>query len=85
MAAPAALEHHMLVWQVGMHTQWKSLTQTEADFLQGLLAQRSFGQLCETLAGRVGDDQAAATAVALLSELLKQGAICCLPTQVPET
>jgi hypothetical protein len=83
--APAALEHHMLVWQVGMHTQWKSLAQTEADFVQGLLAHHTFGQLCEPLAERVGDEQAAVTAVALLSELLKLGALCCLPSQVPET
>lgn len=82
LEAPEALEHQMLVWRLGMNTQWKSLTQTEADFVQGLLAGRSFGQLCEALAARVAAEQAAATAVALLRDLLTMGAICALPTPV---
>jgi len=72
---PEALDHHMLVWRQGMNTQWKSLTASETDFVQCLLAQQTFGQVCESLAGRVGEDRAAATAVALLSELLNAGAI----------
>jgi len=80
MDAPEALDHHMLVWRLGMNTQWKSLTPMKTVFVKGLLAHRSFGLLCETLAERVGEEQAAVTAVALLSELLKAGAICALPT-----
>lgn len=76
MPAPEALDHHLLVWRRGMNTQWKSLAPTETDFVQGLLARRTFGQLCAALAARVGDDQAAASAVALLGELLQSGAIC---------
>lgn len=85
MEPPEALDHHMLVWRLGMNTQWKSLSQLEADFISGLLAHRSFGLLCEALAQRVGHEQAAATAVHLLSDLLKVGALCALPTPVPET
>ncbi len=81
MEAPQPLDHHLLVWRLGMNTQWKSLTPMEADFVKGLLEQRTFGQLCESVALRVGDEQAAATAVALLRELLKEGALCALPTR----
>jgi hypothetical protein len=85
LEAPEALEHQMLVWRLGMNTQWKSLTQTEADFVQGLLAGRSFGQLCEALCAQVSPERAAATAVALLRDLLTMGAICALPTPVSNT
>jgi hypothetical protein len=78
VAPPETLEHHMLVWRLGMNTQWKSLTQMETDFVKGLQAHRTFGQQCASLAKSVGDEKAAATAVALLSELLKAGAICAL-------
>jgi hypothetical protein len=81
VAPPEALEHHMLVWRLGMNTQWKSLTQMETDFVKGLQAHRTFAKQCESLAACVGDEQAAATAVALLSELLKAGAICALPPE----
>ncbi len=84
MAPPEALGHHMLVWRWGMNTEWKSLTEIETDFVQGLLAHCTFGQLCEALAERVGAEQAAATAVALLSELLKAGVLCALPNSFPE-
>jgi hypothetical protein len=67
-----------------MNTQWKSLAHAESDFLKGLLAHRSFGQMCETLAESLGEAQAAETAVALLRDLLKVGAICALATRTPE-
>ena len=76
MAPPEALDHHMLVWRWGMNTQWKSLAPIETGFIQGLLENHTFGQLCAALAEGVGEDRAAATAVHLLSELLKSGAIC---------
>jgi hypothetical protein len=79
IAPPEALDHSLLVWRLGMNTQWKSLTQMEAEFVQGLLARRTFGQLCASLAERVGTEQAAASAVALLTQLLQSGALCALP------
>lgn len=75
VAPPDALPHHMLVWRWGMKTQWKSLTQTEAEFVQCLLAGKPFGQVCEALALRVGAEHAAPTAVSLLSQLLGTDAI----------
>jgi hypothetical protein len=82
---PEALNHSLLVWRLGMNTQWKSLTQTEAGFVQGLLVGHTFGQLCAALAERVGLEQAAASAVALLTQLLQDGALCALPTPIPAT
>lgn len=78
VAPPEALEHHMLVWRLGMNTQWKTLTPMEADFVKDLQAHRTFGQQCAALAARFGDEHAAETAVNLLSELLKAGAISTL-------
>jgi hypothetical protein len=73
---PEALDHSMLVWRQGMNTQWKSLTPTEAVFVQSLIAGQRFGAVCQALAQRVGEDAAAPTAVSLLSQLLSTGAIC---------
>ena len=84
LAPPAALHHHLLVWRQGMNTQWKSLNTTEAVFVQCLLAGQHFGQVCEALARSVGEDGAAAAAVALLSELLHAGALAALQSRLPE-
>jgi hypothetical protein len=73
--APEALAHCLLVWRDGMHTQWKSLTAVEADYLRGLQTGQTFGELCATLADTVGEQHAAQTAVALLRELLGSGVI----------
>lgn len=73
MEPPAALDHALMVWRLGMNTQWKSLALMEAAFLQGLASGQTFGQLCEAL---VGQENAAATAVALLSDLIRAEAIC---------
>jgi hypothetical protein len=85
MDAPEALAHAMLVWRPGMNTQWKSLAPLESGFVKGLLAGQAFGQLCETLAERVGEEQAAATAVDLLRHLLQDGALSTLARQTPST
>lgn len=79
LAAPEALAHHMLVWRLGLGTQWKTLSISETVFVQGLQAQRSFGQICAQLAQTVGEANAAASAVAALRQLLSQGAVCRLP------
>jgi len=77
---PDALAHHLLVWRQGMQTRWQSLTEAQAVFLQGLRAGHPFGRICETLAQQVGDDHAAATAVAVLHELLAGGVLAEMQT-----
>lgn len=81
--APDALAHHLLVWRAGLKPQWKSLTEVESIFVQGLQAGHTFGQLCETLAESVGEEQAAQTAVTILRELLSAGAISSLSITRP--
>ena len=78
LAPPEALDHSMLVWRQGMNSQWKSLTQSEAVFVQCLIAGQRFGTVCQALAQHVGEDAAAPTAVSLLNQLLGGGAICAL-------
>jgi hypothetical protein len=75
VAAPQALDHHMMVWRHGTATQWKSLTRSETVFAQCLLASQCFGKVCEALAHDVGDEHAAATAADLLSRFLSTGAL----------
>ena len=77
---PDALEHCVLVWRLGMTAQWKSLAPVEIDFVKGLLAHCDFSHLCALLAEHVGEEQAAASAVSVLRELLANGAICELAT-----
>lgn len=67
--APDPLKHHILVWREGMQAQWKLLTQAQAEFVRGLMAGNTFGQLCEDLARLAGDDQAPQVAAAELREL----------------
>jgi hypothetical protein len=81
--APEALAHHLLIWRTGLKPQWKSLTEVESIFVQGLQAGRTFGQLCEALAESVGEEQAAQTAVTILRELLSAGAISSLSMTPP--
>lgn len=78
--APEVLSHHLLVWREGMQTRWQSLTDAQSVFVQGLQAGHPFGHICEILADQVGEDQAAATAVAVLRELLANGVISALQT-----
>lgn len=74
--APHALNHAMLVWRRGMAAQWKTLSPSEAIFVQSLLTQKSFGAVCVDLAEHVGHGTAAATAVRLLTDLLHHGILC---------
>jgi hypothetical protein len=83
VAAPEALDHHMMIWRHGIGTQWKSLTRTESVFMQCLLESQRFGEVCEALAHDVGDEQAAATAADLLSRFVSTGAFAAL--QVPSS
>ena len=80
LAAPEDLAHHMLVWRLELGTQWKTLSDSESEFVQGLQAQLGFGQICTQLAQTVGEANAAAIAVDALRQLLSQGVIC-LPSQ----
>ncbi len=72
---PEAYAHHMLVWRLGLNTQWKSLSSAELAFVQGLQAGHTFGEICEILVGVVGDDHAALTAATQLREWLGNGVI----------
>ena len=78
--APQALEHPMLIWRDGLHTQWKSLSKAEHAFVQGVQAGYSFAQICEALANEIGEDHAAETAVTVLRELMLTGVISGLET-----
>lgn len=73
--APEALDHHLLVWREGLQTRWQSLSPAHTVFVHGLQAGQPFGQICETLADQLGPEQAAATAAAVLHELLAGGVI----------
>ncbi len=75
VAPPEALQHVLLVWRRGMNTQWKSLTPTEAVFMQCLRNGENFGSVCEALAHSVGEENAAPTAVDLLRHMLADGLI----------
>ena len=85
MGPPEPLDHALMVWRRGMNTQWKSLSNTEAEFVKGLQAHGIFGQVCESLVERVGEENAPATAVGILSELLASGVICALPNPSIQT
>lgn len=85
IAPPAALVHHMLVWRQGMGPRWKSLTASETVFVQCLLAGRPFAQVCAALCQYVAEHHAAATAVALLHNLLHSGTIGALAPRTFET
>lgn len=82
---PDALDHHLLVWRHGLHTQWKSLNTAEATFVQSLQAGHTFGETCEALAGVVGDDNAAKTAATQLRECLGNGVIASVQMPAGET
>ncbi len=85
MGPPEPLDHALMVWRLGMNTQWKSLSNTEAEFVKALQAHGTFGQVCESLVERVGEENAPATAVDILSELLASGVICALPNPNNQT
>ncbi|MEO7107849.1 MAG: DNA-binding domain-containing protein [Rhodoferax sp.] len=72
---PEALAHHMLVWRLGLNTQWKSLSSAEVSFVQSLHAGHTFAEICEALADVVGEDTAAQTAATQLREYLGNGVI----------
>ena len=72
---PEAYAHHMLVWRLGLNTQWKSLSSAELAFVQGLQAGHPFGKICEALVGVVGEDHAAQTAATQLREWLGNSVI----------
>jgi hypothetical protein len=77
---PEAHAHHMLVWRQGLNTQWNSLTNAEVAFVHGLQDGQTFGEICEALAGVVGEEHAAQTAATQLREYLGNGVIACVQT-----
>lgn len=82
---PDALGHHLLVWRLGLHTQWQSLDIAATTFVQSLQAGHTFGETCEALASVVGEDSAAQTAAAQLRELTGNGVIATVQTPANPT
>lgn len=62
---PEPLRHTLLVWRQDLDTQWRSLSDEEADALTGLVGGCTFAELCARAAGRLGDDAPAWVAGAL--------------------
>lgn len=60
---PEPHPHALLVWRVGMDTQWRSLEPLEAGLLAAVACRASFAELCEQAAAGLGDADAAAPAV----------------------
>ena len=82
---PDALEHHLLVWRHGLHTQWKSLDTTQTTFVHCLQAGHAFGEICEVMASVVGEDNAAQTAATQLREWLGNGVIASVQAPTSHT
>ncbi len=72
---PRELKQHILVWRQDLGTRWASLNKTEFVFFSSLLADLSFGELCEKLDALVGADQAAASASTALLTWVNRGAL----------
>jgi hypothetical protein len=72
---PEVLAHHMLVWRLGLNTQWKSLSSAEVAFVQSLQADHTFAEICASQAEVVGEYLAAQTAATHLREYLGNGVI----------
>lgn len=81
--APAPHPHTLLVWRRQFDTQWRSLGDDEASWLQAAMKGAPFATWCEHAAeGR--DAQQAATAVALaLQQWLHDGLIATWSTHAP--
>lgn len=69
---PAALPHHLLVWRRDQRTQWRSMTDDEAELLAACCAGDAFGELCAAAVER-HDDQAAACVAGFLRVWVESG------------
>ncbi len=61
-APPEALPHHLLVWRRDERTQWRSVTDEEAELLTACCAGKPFAELCAAAVERHGDQAAAGVA-----------------------
>ncbi len=59
---PEALPHYLLVWRRDQRTQWRSVTDEEAELLAACCAGKPFAELCAAAAERHGDQAAASVA-----------------------
>lgn len=74
---PAAHEHTLCVWRLGLATRWRSLSTAEAPLLQALRDGASFASLCGS-AGAAHGDAAAEVVVAALRQWLADGLLSAL-------
>jgi hypothetical protein len=71
---PEEAAHTLLVWRPALEPLWRSAaSDTEAELLQAAWDGEAFGLLCERAARHVGEEQAAATAVAALQQWVGEG------------
>ena len=70
---PAAHQHALLVWRVGLDTRWRALDDHAAALLRALLIGCSFEELCALAESQVGCDEAASSAVGALQSWLADG------------
>jgi len=70
---PAAHQHALLVWRVGLDTRWRALDDNAAALLRAMLRGATFEQLCALATLQVGEDRAAAIAVGALHGWLADG------------
>ena len=80
---PVEHAHALAVWRNGLETRWRAVDPVQAALLNGAIAGRSFSALCVLAAERVGDEQAAATAVGGLQQWLADGLLIGLRQQHP--
>ena len=69
---PEALPHHLLVWRRDQRTQWRSVTDEEAELLAACLTGKPFAELCAAAVERHGD-QAAASVAGFLRAWVESG------------
>jgi hypothetical protein len=70
---PVEHAHALLIWRQGLENRWRSLDTGQAGLLRAALAGSHFAHLCELAASQVGEEQAAAVAVAALQSWLADG------------
>jgi hypothetical protein len=80
---PEQHAHALAVWRNGLETRWRAVDPVQSALLNGAGAGRSISELCVLAAERVGDEQAAATAVGALHQWLADGLLVGLRQQHP--
>ncbi|WP_439815413.1 HvfC/BufC N-terminal domain-containing protein [Zavarzinia sp. CC-PAN008] len=78
---PQALDATWLFWRSELTVRYRQVESVEASLLSGALDGRTFGALCEDLAGLVGADDAPGLAVQALAGWLNAGLVVALRAQ----